>query len=62
MTTVPIQEVSQSRNLLSPISEQKATVALSFLSILKNGTNWMLKSEIYLQFQIQEIVFNLFKS
>ena len=47
MAAVAIQEVSQSRNLLNSIPEQKASVTLSFPSVLKNGASWMLKSEIY---------------
>ena len=46
MTAVTIQELSQSRNLVNSISEQKASVA----PILKYGTSWMLKSEIYYPF------------
>ena len=33
--------------LLNSIAEQKASVTLSFPSVLKNGTSWMLKSETY---------------
>ena len=47
MTAVTIQELSQSWNLLNSILEQKASLTLSLHSILKNGTSWMLKSEIY---------------
>ena len=36
---VAIQELSQSRNLLNCVSEQKASVTLSFPSVLKNGTS-----------------------
>ena len=34
MTAVTIQELSQSRNLLNSIAEQKASLTLSFLSVL----------------------------
>ena len=47
MIAVTILELSQSRNLLNSIAEQKASVTLSFHSVLKNGTSWMLNSEIY---------------
>ena len=47
MTAIAIQGLSQSRNLLNSVGEQKATVTLSFPFILKNGTSWMLISEIY---------------
>ena len=46
MTAVTIQEFSQSWNLLNSIAGQKS-LTLSFLSILKDGTSWILKSEIY---------------
>ena len=48
MTAVIIQELSQSRNLSNSIPEQKASVTLSFPSVLKKETSWMLKSEINL--------------
>ena len=47
MVAVKIQELSHSRSLLGSIAEQNTPVTLSFFSLLKNGTNWMLKSEIY---------------
>ena len=47
MRAVTIQELSQSRNLLNSITEQKASVTRSFHSVLKNGKSRMLKSEIY---------------
>ena len=50
MTVVTIQGLSQSWNLLNSIPKQKASVTLSFPSVLKNGTSWMLKSEIYYPF------------
>ena len=59
MAAVTVQELSQSRNLLNSIAEQKASVTLSFPSVLKNGTSWMLKSEIYQSLQIQKIALNL---
>ena len=34
-------------NLLNAMVEQKASATLSFPSVLKNGTSWMLNSEIY---------------
>ena len=52
---------TQSRSLLNSIAEQKASVILSFPPLLKNGTIWMRKSEIY-YFQIQKITFNLFQN
>ena len=45
--TITIQKLSRSRNLVSFATEQKALVPLSFPSVLKNGTSWMIKSEIY---------------
>ena len=47
MTVVTNQELSQSRNLINSIAEQKASVTLFFSSVLKNGISWMLKEEIY---------------
>ena len=47
MRAVTIEELSQIRNLLSSIPNQKASVILSFPSRLKNGQTWTLKSEIY---------------
>ena len=48
MTAATIsQEISQNRNLLNSIPEQKASIAFSFPPALKNGTSWILKSEIY---------------
>ena len=48
MTTVAIQELSQSRNLLNSISEQKASEVYKKLSFyFKEWSNLMLKSEIY---------------
>ena len=47
MTAVTTQKLSQSRNLLNSIAEQKVSVKLSFPSVLKNGASWMLKSEVY---------------
>ena len=47
MIAVTIQELSQSRNLLSSIPKQKASVTLSFPFVLKNRTSSLLKSEIY---------------
>ena len=47
MTAVTIQELSQSQNFLNSIPEQKASGTVSFPSVLKNGTSWMIKSEIY---------------
>ena len=41
-------------NLFNSIPEQKASVTLSFPSVLKNGTSWMIKSEIYHPFLIQK--------
>ena len=46
MTAVTIQELSQSQNFLKLIPEQKASGTVSFPSVLKNGTSWMIKSEI----------------
>ena len=50
MATVTIQELSQSQNLLDYIPRQKASIALYFPPVLKNGTIWMLKAEIYHRF------------
>ena len=47
MIAVTRQEHSQKQNLLNSIAEHKASVTLSFPSILKNGTSWMLQLEIY---------------
>ena len=47
MTGGTIQKLSQSQNLLNFISKQKASLKLSFPSVLKNKTSWMLKSETY---------------
>ena len=51
MIAVTIQELSQSRKLLNSIPKQKASARLSFPFVLKNGTSWLLKSEIYHPFQ-----------
>ena len=48
MAAVIIQELSQSQNLTNSIPEQKASVTLSFPSVSKKETSWMLKSEINL--------------
>ena len=34
-------------DLINAIAEQKASATLPFASVLKNGTSWMLNSEIY---------------
>ena len=47
MRAVTIEELSQIRKLLNSIPNQKASVILSFPSILKNGQTWTLKLEIY---------------
>ena len=47
MTAVTIQELSQSQNVFNSILEQRPSLTTSFFSVLKNGTSWMLKSEIY---------------
>ena len=47
MTGGTIQKLSQSQNLLNFIAKQKASLKLSFPSVLKNKTSWMLKSETY---------------
>ena len=47
MAVVTIPKLSQSRNLLSSIEGQKASVTLFLLSLLKNERSWMLKLEIY---------------
>ena len=39
MKVTTIQELSQRRNLLNSIAEQKASETLSFPSVLNNGTN-----------------------
>lgn len=43
---VTVQGLVQIRNLLSFIPEQKVVVTCPFSTVLKNGTRWMLKSEI----------------
>ena len=53
--------VQRKANLSNSLPEQEASATLSFPSVLKNGTSWMIKSEIYHPFLIQKIVFNLFK-
>ena len=42
-----IQKLSQSQNLLNFIAKQKASLTLSFPSVLNNKTSWMLISENY---------------
>ena len=48
MTALTIQESSVTVwNLLNSLAEQKASVTHSFLSVLNNGTSWILRSKIY---------------
>ena len=47
MTGVTIQKLSQSQNLFNSTAKQKASETLSFPSVLKNKTSWMLKSDTY---------------
>ena len=50
MTAVATEKLSQSRNLLNSLLEQKASVTISFSSVLNNSTSWTLRSEIYYPF------------